>query len=203
MSSPIPSIDQLQTLGLPAPVSYMPQTWGWWVLLGLLIVGLLAWSGWHYWQWQRNRYRREALARLAQLHSRNELSSLRELPELLKRVGLSMPSPGTHSWTTNTVGASLLAKAVQHPKLKVTDSPLLRADGTPPDPLPQVAALGGTHWQAFLEQHSPTALPADFSQQLAQLAYAPDATLLALPAQQREQLFSTCKRWVEHHHVAA
>ena len=27
MTTPIPSIDQLQTLALPAPVSYMPQTW--------------------------------------------------------------------------------------------------------------------------------------------------------------------------------
>lgn len=62
--------------------------------------------------------------------------------------------------------------------------------------------MAGEQWQTFLEQHSPIALPADFSQQLAQLAYAPDAALMALPAQQREQLFTTCKRWVEHHHVA-
>jgi hypothetical protein len=35
------------------------------------------------------------------------------------------------------------------------------------------------------------------------LAYAPDATLLALPTDKREQLFNTCKLWVERHHVAA
>ena len=65
------------------------------------------------------------------------------------------------------------------------------------------AALGGEDWQAFLQRHSTQPLPADFSQQLAQLAYAPDATLLALPDTQRQQLFTTCKHWVEHHHVAA
>jgi hypothetical protein len=54
-----------------------------------------------------------------------------------------------------------------------------------------------------LVQHSASPLPADFSQQLAQLAYAPDSTLLALPTEQREHLFNTCKLWVEHHHVAA
>jgi hypothetical protein len=66
-----------------------------------------------------------------------------------------------------------------------------------------VGALGGDDWQAFLVRHSAQPLPADFSQQLAQLAYAPDATLLALPDEHRQQLFATCKRWVEHHHVAA
>ena len=34
MNPNIPSIEQLKELGLPAPVSYAPQTWGWWVLLG-------------------------------------------------------------------------------------------------------------------------------------------------------------------------
>jgi len=38
----IPSIEQLQELGLPAPVSYAPQTWGWWVLLAILLLAALA-----------------------------------------------------------------------------------------------------------------------------------------------------------------
>lgn len=44
MSSPIPSIEQLQTLALPAPVSYLPQTWGWWALLGVVLTGLAVWA---------------------------------------------------------------------------------------------------------------------------------------------------------------
>lgn len=70
--------------------------------------------------------------------------------------------------------------------------------------LPQgVAALGKDDWQAFLQRHSKKPLPADFSTQLAQLAYAPDDTLRALPTPQRQALFDTCQYWVEHHHVAA
>lgn len=97
MTAHIPSIDQLTELGLPAPVSYTPQTWGWWLLLGLLIAGVLVWAGRRYWQWRRDRYRREALVRLAELENSSEpISALRELPELLKRVALSMPSTGSH-----------------------------------------------------------------------------------------------------------
>ena len=166
MSSHVPSIDQLKEMALPAPVSYMPQTWGWWCVLGLLLVGLLVWAARRYWQWRRDAYRREALERLALLQRRSsDLNALRELPELLKRAALSMPEP--HSFTVGAVGAS-----------------------------------GGDDWQAFLQRHSPTPLPADFSRQLATLAYAPQATLLAMPDEQRLALFATCKQWLEQHHVA-
>jgi hypothetical protein len=195
MNPNIPSIDQLKEIALPAPVSYAPQTWGWWVLLTVLIGAVLLVGARRYWQWRRDRYRREALVRLVELqNSDDQLQALRELPELLKRVALSMPI----DWNTSPVGASLLAKRPSH-------SPLMSTDRTPSraGSLPQVTALGGKDWQAFLERHSSQPLPADFSQQLAQLAYAPDATLSALPSNQRNQLFATCKHWVEHHHVAA
>lgn len=87
MNPNVPSIEQLKELGLPEPVSYWPQTWGWWALLALLLVGFAAWTFRVWLRWRRNAYRREALARL------NTLEDLRELPELLKRVALSMPLP--------------------------------------------------------------------------------------------------------------
>ena len=87
MSSHVPSIEQLTELSLPAPVSYWPQTWGWGVLLGVLVVALLVLAGRKWLRWRRDAYRREALARL------DTLKDLRELPELLKRVALSMPLP--------------------------------------------------------------------------------------------------------------
>ncbi|MGJ7515362.1 DUF4381 domain-containing protein [Pseudomonas baetica] len=193
MNPNIPSIDQLKELALPAPVSYAPQTWGWWVLLGLFLLSALVIAARRYWQWRRDRYRREALVRLAQLQKRSDdLSALRELPELLKRTAISMPNK------YSPVGASLLAKAVQHSTSKVPDTSLSRAGS-----LPQVTGLGGRDWQNFLQAHVKQPLPADFSQQLALLAYAPEATLRALPAEQRQHLFDTCKLWVEHHHVAA
>ncbi|MFU2325905.1 DUF4381 domain-containing protein [Pseudomonas sp. NFX98] len=196
MNPNIPSIEQLKEIALPAPVSYAPQTWGWWVLLALLVVTALLLGTRRYRQWRRDRYRREALVRLAQLQQRSgDLNALRELPELLKRIALSMPS--TH--TTKPVGASLLAMASGQSKSALNVPSSSRASSLPRGP----AALGKDDWQAFLQQHIKQPLPADFGQQLAVLAYAPDATLRALPAEQRQQLFDTCKTWVERHHVAA
>lgn len=166
MNPNVPDIGQLKELGLPAPVSYAPQTWGWWVLLAVLVLAAVLIGVRRYRQWRRDQYRREALVRLAQLRERSDdLNALRELPELLKRVALSMPKS---------------------------------------NPLPQgIAALEGLDWQAFLQRHCKKNLPDDFSQQLAQLAYAPDDTLRALPGPQRLALFDTCQHWVERHHVAA
>ena len=197
MNPNVPSIEQLKELALPVPVSYAPQTWGWWALLALLIGTLVVLGARRYWQWRRDRYRREALVRLEELQQRsNDLSALRELPELLKRVALSMPS----GWNTKPVGASLLAIASGQstPPLNVMASS--RASSLPQG---SPAALGKEDWQAFLQRHIEQPLPTDFSQQLSLLAYAPDATLQAMPTEQRQQLFSTCKTWVERHHVAA
>ncbi|MGP6459421.1 DUF4381 domain-containing protein [Pseudomonas parakoreensis] len=200
MNPTMPDISQLKELSLPAPVSYAPQTWGWWLLLALLVVLALVVGVRRYWQWRRDRYRREALVRLAQLRERSDdLNALRELPELLKRVALSMPLRKSFRWNANPVGASLLAKRSAHSTSVLSGTPLSRASSLPQG----VAALGGSDWQTFLQQHSKNKLPDDFSAQLTQLAYAPDATLRALPAEQREALFDTCQYWMEQHHVAA
>ena len=193
MNPNIPSIEQLKEIALPAPVSYAPQTWGWWVLLALLAVTTLLLGARRYRQWRRDRYRREALVRLAQLQQRSgDLNALRELPELLKSVALSMPA-------TPPVGASLLAMASSQSKSALNVAAPSRAGSLPQGP----AALGKEDWQAFLQQHIKQPLPTDFGQQLSLLAYAPEATLRALPADQRQHLFDTCKIWVERHHVAA
>lgn len=89
MSSP--AIEQLQELALPPAVSYMPHTWGWWALLLLLAAAVGFWLLRTLHQWRRDRYRREALVRLNQLERQADAAALRELPELLKRVALSMP----------------------------------------------------------------------------------------------------------------
>lgn len=67
---------------------------------------------------------------------------------------------------------------------------------------PPVASLAGAQWQVFLEQRAGQRLPPDFVPTLQRLAYAPDAHLLALDAQQVAVLFSTSRRWIEGHHVA-
>lgn len=94
----VPSLDQLRELALPAPAaSYWPQTWGWLALAFLLLALLVAWGIWRYLRWRRDRYRREALARLDELvlaldDPQRRLAALRQLPQLLKRTALSMPA---------------------------------------------------------------------------------------------------------------
>lgn len=94
---PPPAIDQLKELPLPVPpFSYTPQTWGWAVVLAIVLVAGLACAAYAWRRWQRNRYRREALLRLDALVAalntpEQRLPALRELPELLKRVALAMP----------------------------------------------------------------------------------------------------------------
>lgn len=160
MNTPAPAIDQLRELAPGAPpFSYLPQTWAWLVVGVLLLALVLLWAALRWRRWQRERYRREALQRLEQLAG-DGLKGLRELPELLKRVALSMP-------------------------------------GAPP-----VASLAGAQWQAFLARHAPQPLPEGFADTLHTLAYAPDAQVLGLQAQQLDALFSTSRRWIEGHHVA-
>ena len=80
------ALEGLQEIGLPPAVSYMPQTIGWYVLLAMLVaaLGVLAWR-WRR-SWVKNRYRREALAELAQLEQTSDVAAL---PELMKRVALA------------------------------------------------------------------------------------------------------------------
>lgn len=89
MSSP--SIEQLQELPLPSSVSYVPQTWGWMVLSALLLLVCTAWAARKIYRWRQNSYRRQALSRLDQLQRETDNTALREVPELLKRVALSIP----------------------------------------------------------------------------------------------------------------
>ena len=200
MKPNIPSIEQLKELGLPAPVSYAPQTWGWWVLLVVLLLAVLVLGMRRYRQWRRDRYRREALVRLAQLRDRSDdLNALRELPELLKRVAISMPICNPPPVGATVRRFDLLAMASGQSMNVLDGVPSSRASSLPQGP----ASLEGLDWQGFLQRHCKKPLPIDFSQQLARLAYAPDDVLRDLPAAQRQALFDTCQHWVEQHHVAA
>ena len=77
----------LKELPLPEPVSWWPQTLGWYIL-GLLLLLALAWFGWRLWQrYRRNAYRREGLAELDDIATDPE--GLRRLPYLLRKSALA------------------------------------------------------------------------------------------------------------------
>jgi hypothetical protein len=104
------SLDRLHDIVAPAPAPWWPMAPAWYWLIGLaLILGIL--FGLHcLLQWQRNRYRREALAELARqeaalLDLKRRAQALSALAELLKRAALSawpraeVASLTGHAWS--------------------------------------------------------------------------------------------------------
>ncbi len=87
-------LEGLHDIALPEPVSWMPQTIGWYVA-GAVIVGLVVWAAVGYYQRRRtNRYRRAALAELADIETTladpaKQAAALGAIPVLVKRVALS------------------------------------------------------------------------------------------------------------------
>jgi hypothetical protein len=83
------ALQKLHDIALPPPVLWWPQTWGWAVLVALLVAAS-GWWGWRSWRrWKANRYRREALAELDRLEAGPPAALAEALPELLKRVALA------------------------------------------------------------------------------------------------------------------
>ena len=91
---PIASIADLKDIPQPPPVSYMPQTAGWWVLGGLILLGLLVFALLKWRKWMRNRYRREAQAELAAIEDAlvdpaRRADAMASIPALVKRTVLA------------------------------------------------------------------------------------------------------------------
>ena len=78
-------MERLHDIVLSEPVSWLPQTTAWYVAvvaaLLVMALGLAAWLRHR----RKNRYRREALARLAEIANRGAYA---ELPALVKRTAL-------------------------------------------------------------------------------------------------------------------
>lgn len=92
------ALEKLDDIVLPQPVSWMPQTWGWLVLL-LLLVALLTFMLWRRHQhYVANRYRREALAELDRLEATSSAPDARAIAVLIKRVAL-------HAWPRATTAS--------------------------------------------------------------------------------------------------
>lgn len=89
-----PELDAIRDIRMPDPVSRAPQTWGWWVLIAVVLVAaFLVVRAWRR-RWLADAYRRAALQELDELASRardatQRPAALAELPALLKRTALA------------------------------------------------------------------------------------------------------------------
>ena len=84
-------LDLMHDLVRPEPVSWMPQTPGWWIAFSWLIVIIVILTWHRYRAWCRNRYRREALAMLRSIEANpvDEKQVAGQIAILLKRTALA------------------------------------------------------------------------------------------------------------------
>ena len=84
-------LELMHGLVTPEPVAWLPQTPGWWVVFGWLLVMLL-FAAWQVIQRrQRNRYRREALAELKAIEAASNIEpamAAQRIAAVLKRTAL-------------------------------------------------------------------------------------------------------------------
>lgn len=84
------SLQGMDTIVLPAPIAWWPQTLAWKILALLLLVWALRTLYRRYRQYQRNRYRRDLLRQLDELAAQpNWRCALLSLPGLLKATALA------------------------------------------------------------------------------------------------------------------
>lgn len=83
------SLEYLNDIVLPGPVPWWPPAPGWYVLFAVLAVALVYLLG-RWWNVRsQNRYRRQALAELAEIHRSQTTDALQQLPVLVKRAALA------------------------------------------------------------------------------------------------------------------
>jgi len=84
-------LNLMHGLVMPEPVAWLPQTAGWWIVIGWLSAVVLL-SGWKVTRRRlRNRYRRDALAELKAIDTSSGLApaeSAQRIAALLKRTAL-------------------------------------------------------------------------------------------------------------------
>ena len=83
-------IDQLADVAMPAPMSYVPETAGWWVLAALFAFGLALAAIVIARRRQRNQYRRLALIELKNIEARStDAGALHDVAALVRRTALA------------------------------------------------------------------------------------------------------------------
>ena len=90
----VPGLEKLHEIALPDPVSWMPQTVGWYAVFGLMAVITVGWGYGRLQRFRENRYRRVALAELEGIERElrqpeKRARALAEIPVLLKKTALA------------------------------------------------------------------------------------------------------------------
>jgi hypothetical protein len=151
-----PSLRTIIEAEFPEPVSLIPTTPGWWLLL-LALVGLLVRALWRRRQrYLRDRYRRDALAQLETIKARlgaGALEAARELAPLLRATAMAAAGRDAFSGLQGEAYAAALAElAPNQDRLPIADiqrlayAPLDDSEGLDIDAL--IAAL-----ERWVQQH--------------------------------------------------
>ena len=82
-------LEKLVETQAPESISWLPQTLGWKLLAAVALLLLFRKSYHTYKNYQRNAYRREALAWLEQCQQTNNIDLYKQLPSLLRKTALS------------------------------------------------------------------------------------------------------------------
>lgn len=84
-------LDLMHDVVTPEPISWLPQTTGWWIVTSWLIALLLLGALHGYLKWRRNRYRRDALVELRTIEQQGSLDGVaaHSIAALLKRTALA------------------------------------------------------------------------------------------------------------------
>lgn len=135
-------LERMHDLAMPEPIAWLPQTDGWWLLLGwlfaLMALGLIKWFAYR----RRNRYRREALASLAELlHTdKDEREVTAGVAELVKRTALAVyPRSEVAGLYGDAWAAFLIRTAGGDPVIEATAGKLASAAYAPDINLAEIA----------------------------------------------------------------
>jgi len=82
-------LERLTETQAPEGISWLPQTFGWKILASVAFLLLVRKIYHAYKDYQRNAYRREALAWLQQCQQTNNFDLYKQLPSLLRKTALS------------------------------------------------------------------------------------------------------------------
>jgi hypothetical protein len=178
VSTDTTALERLHDIVVPGPAPWWPLAPGWYWLIGFLVVltAAVLWRALVH--WQRNCYRREALAELARIEAQIESAAIADRAR-------------------DTSRNSVLPAMAE----------LLKRTALTAYPREQVAALTGPAWFAFLDQTGGTQFSGGLGAALAHGNYftgdtlTPDAlanqTESAL--QRSAEIASEIRRWIKQH----